>query len=309
MTGSRMGARVILLGLLVLAIGACAPTPDVPTLMVLPTITAAPLTSATPVPPTAQLATIAPLLPTATPVASSTPVPSPLPTGTPVPISDLTVLPDRLTQGLHSNCTPQTAEVRVNMAGPLPDDAQVLLKWDYSGQFTSRPGNAMEALSATEYRGTLGPFERAQDVVYRVIVIQGRSQEISEDYMLAVEECTASTPAPTSPYGIQRTATPTPTYGADLSVQATNQTVTTEVDTALQITLSWRGGVSPYTISRVIPPRYGVLDGVGPVRVYIPPANFSGIDSFTYVVTDGNGQASMGTITIYVGMEPPTDEP
>lgn len=309
MISLRRAVQGVLIGLLALVIGACAPAPDIPTLMALPSVTFTAVSTAAPDSATAVLATPVPQRVTATPVASSTPAPSALPTATPVPISELTVIPQRVVQALHTNCIPQTAEVRVIMAGPLANDAQVLLKWDYAGQFTSRPGTPMEALSPVEYRGALGPFERAQDVVYRAIVIQGREQIISEDYTLPVTECNAATPAATSPYGINRTATPTPAYGAELSVRAVSEALFTEVDTPLQVTISWQGGVPPYTISRVMPPRYGSLDGVGPVRVYIPPANFSGIDSFTYVITDGNEQASMGTLTIYIGVDPPTSEP
>lgn len=304
-------ARLWGIVLALLVSGACAPAPEIPTLMVLPTITASPVPTVTQPPDTpAPPPTAAPALPTATPVApTGTATSTPLPTPTLVPISSILLNTDHLVQGLHDNCVPQVAEVRVLLAGPVGEDTQVLLKWDYEGQFTSRPGAPLERISPNEFTGTLGPFDRAQTVIYRAIVLRGQIQLLSDEIRLPVNACTAPTPAPTSPYGITRTATPTPTYGAELSVQAASQSVQTEADTPIQVPLTWTGGVPPYTIDRVTRPRAGTLDGVGPVRVYIPEPGFIGIDRFTFVITDGNAQASTGTITIYVGVEPPTPQP
>lgn len=301
------GRAVVLAGLLLAA--ACAPAPQIPTLMVLPSLTLTPVPTVT-TPPTVP-PTSPPVLPSATPVpvVTSTPAPTEPPTPTVVPVADILLEAETLVQGLHANCVPQAAGVRVILAGPVGEDTQVLLKWDYEGRPTSRLGTPLERLSPNEFSGTLGPFERALPVLVRAIVSRGRAEALSAEYRLVVEACEAPTPAPTSPYGNTLTATPTPTYGADLSVQAVSLTLGTDKDTPLQVPMTWTGGVPPYTLDRVSRPRYGTLDGVGPVRVYIPNSNFSGIDRFTFVVTDGNAQASMGTVTIYVGIEPPTAEP
>ncbi len=303
------GRAVVLAGLL-LAAAACAPAPEIPTLMVLPSLTFTPVATVTS-PPTLPPTSPPALLPTATPVpaVTSTPAPTEPPTPTVVPVADILLEAEALVQGLHANCVPQTVGVRVILAGPVGEDTQVLLKWDYEGRPSSRPGTPLERLSPNEFSGTLGPFERALPVLVRAIVSRGRAESLSGEYRLVVAVCDAPTPAPTSPYGIMLTATPTPTYGADLSVQAASLTLGTDRDTPLQVALTWTGGVPPYTLDRVSRPRYGTLDGTGPVRVYIPNPNFSGIDRFTFVVTDGNAQASMGTVTIYVGIEPPTAEP
>ncbi|GAB4575267.1 MAG: hypothetical protein Kow0077_25950 [Anaerolineae bacterium] len=299
-----------LLLVLVLTGTACAPRsqPVIPTLMVLPTLTFSPVPTVTQAPPTPLPTTPPVLLPTAT-RPSPTPTPGIQPTPTLAAISSVLVTPEQLVAGLHANCIPQMAEVRVVLNGPVGNDVQVLLKWDYVGRPTSRPGVPMTQASPNEFTATLGPFERDLNVTYRFVLLRGSQQAISEDYVLPVNECTAPTPAPTSPYSMVISPTPTPTYGAELSVKAISTTVQTDEETPVQIALGWTGGVPPYTIDRVMQPRYGALDGVGPVRVYIPNPGFKGIDSFTYAVTDGNGQASTGTITIYVGIAPPTPAP
>lgn len=308
----RVGRAGLLIGLLLIG-AACAPAPEIPTLMVLPSLTFTPVPTVTspPATPTEPPTGAPAVLPTATfvPIATGTPIPTQPPTPTLVPVAEIVLEAEALVQGLHANCVPQSAGVRVILAGPVGEDTRVLLKWDYEGRPTSRLGTPLERVSPNEFSGTLGPFERALPVLVRAIVSRGRAEALSEEYRIAVEGCNAPTPEPTSPYGITLTATPTPTYGADLSVRAVPQVLGIDPDAPLQIVLSWTGGVPPYTLDRVSRPRYGALDGTGPVRVYIPNPGFTGVDRFTFVVTDGNAQASMGTITIYVGIEPPTPAP
>ncbi len=306
MNARNLHARwgVLLVGL-ALAAGACAPQPQIPTLMVLPSLTFSPVPTVTP-PPTTPVPQL--VLPSPTVTLTRTPLPTAPPTPTLAGVLEVSALPERIVTSLHIACAPQTADVRAVLTGPLPGDAQVLLKWDYDGYPTSRPGDLMTRVTPFEFTGTLGPFDRAVDIVYRIVILRGRDQVLSEDYRLAVAECTAGTPVPTLP-GMVMSPTPTPTYGAALSVEAVSQNLATDPDVAVQVVLSWRGGVPPYTLDRVMQPRFGTLDGVGPVRVYIPGPGFTGIDRFTFVVTDGNGQASTGTIVLYVGVEPPTAVP
>jgi len=48
-------------------------------------------------------------------------------------------------------------------------------------------------------------------------------------------------------------------------------------------------------------PEHGSLVGDGPRRRYVPSANFSGVDSFTFVASDGQATSEPATITITVG--------
>jgi hypothetical protein len=53
-----------------------------------------------------------------------------------------------------------------------------------------------------------------------------------------------------------------------------------------------------YTI--VSNPSNGVLSGTSTTRTYTPNSNFSGIDSYTYLVNDGSANSNIATITIIV---------
>lgn len=48
-------------------------------------------------------------------------------------------------------------------------------------------------------------------------------------------------------------------------------------------------------------PAHGSLDGVAPDLSYTPDLNFSGTDSFTYLVNDGDSDSELATVTIFVG--------
>ncbi|NPV68165.1 MAG: hypothetical protein HPY64_13580 [Anaerolineae bacterium] len=300
----KMARDTLLLLVVGLVLSACQGRPPivVPTLLVLPSVTptavatAAPLVTATP----------PPVLPTAT-FPTATPTLSPTPRPTLVSVASISHAPDQLVTGLHPGCQPQLAQVRAVLSAPA--EVQVLLQSYYIDRPTSRPGVPMQPLGPAEFAATLGPYTQAGTILYRVVVLRGGEQAISEDRTLEVLDCPNPTPLPTNRYGVSPTVTPTPPYGAALSVRAASQTVVLPPDTPTTIFLTWEGGLPPYVIDRVTQPRYGALDGAGPMRVYIPQPGFSGIDSFTFVVTDGNGQASMGTITLLVGIEPSVTPP
>ncbi len=296
-------AALYTLVLVLLVLSACQSRPPivVPTLAVLPSVTPTATSTVAPLlPPTA---TLPPVLPTAT-VPTATPSLTPTARPTLVSVAEVSHIPPQLVTGLHAGCQPQMAQVRAVLSGQATD-IQVLLQSYYIDRPTSRPGVPMQPVGAAEYGATLGPYPQAGTIVYRVVVVRGGQQTISADQTLEVIDCPNPTPLPTNRYGVSPTVTPTPPYGAALSVRAIDQTVTVPPDTPTTIVLTWEGGLPPYVIDRVTEPRYGALDGAGPMRIYIPQPGFTGRDSFTFVVTDGNGQASMGTITLLVGSAPP----
>ncbi len=80
---------------------------------------------------------------------------------------------------------------------------------------------------------------------------------------------------------------------------ANAQAVTTTEDVAKAITLTGSGG-SPLTYSIVAQPKNGKITGTGAARTYTPNANFSGTDSFTFVVSMGCVSSAPATVTITV---------
>jgi uncharacterized repeat protein (TIGR03803 family) len=80
---------------------------------------------------------------------------------------------------------------------------------------------------------------------------------------------------------------------------ANAQAVTTTEDVAKAITLTGSGG-SPLTYNIISQPKYGKLSGTGAARTYTPFANYSGSDSFTFVVTMGCVTSAPATVTISV---------
>ncbi|MDP7520795.1 MAG: cadherin-like domain-containing protein [Candidatus Pacearchaeota archaeon] len=82
---------------------------------------------------------------------------------------------------------------------------------------------------------------------------------------------------------------------------STATTFTTTKDTAINTTMSAtdvNGDSLTYTI--VSNPSNGVLSGTSTTRTYTPNSNFSGIDSYTYLVNDGSANSNIATITIIV---------
>ena len=91
---------------------------------------------------------------------------------------------------------------------------------------------------------------------------------------------------------------------------ATDQSVTTDEDTGLPITLSGTDpdGDSLSFTSDSASAHGGTITGTAPNVTYHPPANYCGADSFAFTVNDGNGGADSGTVSITVNCinDPPT---
>lgn len=93
-----------------------------------------------------------------------------------------------------------------------------------------------------------------------------------------------------------------------ISPLADDQTVTTNADTDLAITLTGSDGDGePLTFSLVSPPANGSLGPLTPLSptsaqvTYTPPTGFTGTDSFTFTVNDGTADANeVGTVSITV---------
>jgi hypothetical protein len=80
--------------------------------------------------------------------------------------------------------------------------------------------------------------------------------------------------------------------------------VTTNEDVAAALTLGAfdaDGDALTYTI--VTPPALGTLSGAGAARTYVPQANVSGADSFTFVVSDGQVQSAAATVDVTVNAQ------
>ena len=85
---------------------------------------------------------------------------------------------------------------------------------------------------------------------------------------------------------------------------ANSASVNTAYQTAVNITLNGNdvdGDVLTFVVTDN--PNHGTLDGTAPSLVYVPNAGYSGTDSFTFYVDDGQYTGS-GTVTITVGSAP-----
>ncbi len=79
------------------------------------------------------------------------------------------------------------------------------------------------------------------------------------------------------------------------------QMVTTAEDTAKPITLTGSDVEDdPLTFSIVDSPQHGTLIGTDATRTYTPAPNFSGTDSFTFRINDGQMDSNVATVTIMV---------
>ena len=98
-----------------------------------------------------------------------------------------------------------------------------------------------------------------------------------------------------------------PAWGFGLPPVPNNQTVGTNEDSAISITLTAtdpEGDPLLFTIAS--PPANGSLSGIAPNVTYTPAANFNGTDSFKFNVSDGT---SMVTGTITINVNPVNDPP
>jgi VCBS repeat-containing protein len=103
------------------------------------------------------------------------------------------------------------------------------------------------------------------------------------------------------------TATATVTV-SNVAPFATDQTVTTNEDTPVGVTLTASDpGSDSLTYSVVSGPTSGTLSGAAQNRIYIPNLNFNGSDSFTFKANDGSLDSNVATVNITVNSV--NDEP
>ena len=76
------------------------------------------------------------------------------------------------------------------------------------------------------------------------------------------------------------------------------QTVSTVMNTAKAITLTGSGGTLTYSV--ISQPANGTLTGNAPYLTYTPAANFSGTDSFNFLVNNGSANSFPATVSISV---------
>ncbi len=98
--------------------------------------------------------------------------------------------------------------------------------------------------------------------------------------------------------GIPDNLDPSPEGNAPV---AQPQSVSTPEDTSMSIALlasDVNGDPLSFTITA--PPAHGALTGAGATRQYVPNPNFHGLDSFTFVASDGALSSLPATVTIFV---------
>ena len=83
------------------------------------------------------------------------------------------------------------------------------------------------------------------------------------------------------------------------------QSVTTVGNTPQAVTLSGSGGTLTYTV--INPPAHGTLTGTAPNLIYTPAANYSGSDSFTFLVNNGTSNSNPATVSIGIWAGQPVD--
>ena len=88
---------------------------------------------------------------------------------------------------------------------------------------------------------------------------------------------------------------------------ATPRSISTAWQTPVAITLAGTdadGDTLNFAVDS--PPAHGLLSGAAPALTYTPDASFSGTDSFTFHANDGWTNSASATITIVVGLAPPS---
>lgn len=83
------------------------------------------------------------------------------------------------------------------------------------------------------------------------------------------------------------------------------QSVTLIQNTAQAVTLTGSGGTLTYAI--LTPPAHGTLTGTAPNLTYTPAPNFSGSDSFTFLVDNGTSNSTPATVSIGIWAGQPAD--
>jgi hypothetical protein len=100
------------------------------------------------------------------------------------------------------------------------------------------------------------------------------------------------------------TVTITVTSSNDVPV-ANDQNLTTNINTALDITLSGTDADSDDTLTYTIvhSPEHGTLTGTAPNLTYTPNEDYTGEDSFTFTVNDGTSDSNEATVSINISSD------
>ena len=97
---------------------------------------------------------------------------------------------------------------------------------------------------------------------------------------------------------------PGPPPCSNLPPVADDQSVTTEMNTPVPITLTATDpDADPLTFEVVDPPGSGILTGTAPDLTYTPDSGFTGADFFTFRANDGNTYSNIATV--FINVEPP----
>lgn len=86
---------------------------------------------------------------------------------------------------------------------------------------------------------------------------------------------------------------------------AHDQSVTMIQNSSQPITLTGSGGTLTYSI--ITSPANGTLSGTAPNLTYTPTTNFTGTDSFTFLVNNGSGNSTPATVSIAIWAGTPVD--
>ncbi|MBE7472508.1 MAG: multicopper oxidase domain-containing protein [Anaerolineales bacterium] len=101
---------------------------------------------------------------------------------------------------------------------------------------------------------------------------------------------------------------PLPVPGANQQPLAQNDTATTMRDSAVTIPVLTNDSDpdnNPLTVAAVTSPANGTAIVNGMNVVYTPNAGFTGADSFSYTISDGNGGSASATVAVTVNAPPP----
>jgi hypothetical protein len=305
-SGAQLGTGCFLPG------SGCIPGPS-PTPTTTPTATDTPPPTSTPTQSSTPTTTSTPTstaLPTLTDTPANTPTNTPTPTPLVYPIklafpqnippgnttlafdiivinygnptgASLTEVIDRLPAGMSyrpGTCNPVSCVI---------SGGNRVITWDFSPGIVIAQGSFYRLSFQANVAGTL-----PGDVLVNEVETQGDNFETSVNWRRVY----VYTPTPTP------TATVIPVASADSAVTDEDNSVDIDV-------LANDNGLrdAPFTVSVIAGPSSGstlVLGSPGPasgIRIrYTPNANFFGTDTFTYRVTDGDGQSGTALVTVNV---------
>jgi LysM repeat protein len=270
-----------------------APT-QIPSPTSTPTATATPAPTFTLLPPTSQptpttvpTLTASPRPPTATAVPSFTPAPSntPTPTATPSPTSTPTPLPTNSPPTISDIPNQSTSED--TPVGPLPftiGDPETP-----AGSLTVSAGTSNEALVPA------GNITLAGSGANRSLtILPAPNQFGSASISITVNDADGGATSDTFNLSVSPVNDP-PAGGDDAAV--------TKVDTAVSIAVLGNDvdiDGDPLSIEAVTVPSHGTAAIAGNAIDYSPAPGYTGPDSFTYTVSDGQGGTDIATVTVTI---------